>query len=201
VFLQNSRVRLFCWFYELFFYWKSHGIGPQTHGSGPQWSVQGSTGCIKLEPSNLWSAAQIRRLKGYLEDLIVSVCCGTDGPQHSRWPAAHRRRCAIELTRSAMYVCYRAQFGIRSSPTEAVITGWWCAAASLRLGTSAIVLRCSKGRNWLGLMQMAAPPLPLMSRQLNRRWGMMYRWGDDDGLELGFASVSNEILASGGFLI
>jgi hypothetical protein len=66
VFLQNSRRRLFSIIIELFFYRKSRGVGPRSHGPGPRlrpMSPQHS-GSISVVGS-LFDAQILMKTKGY----------------------------------------------------------------------------------------------------------------------------------------
>jgi hypothetical protein len=66
VFLQNSRRRLFSIIIELFFYWKSRGIGPRSHGPGPRFRLMSlrQSGSISAVGS-LLDTQILMKTKGY----------------------------------------------------------------------------------------------------------------------------------------
>jgi hypothetical protein len=66
VFLQNSRRHLFSIIIKLFFYWKSCGIGPRSHGPGPRFRLMSlqHSGSISIVGS-LLDARILMKMKGY----------------------------------------------------------------------------------------------------------------------------------------
>jgi hypothetical protein len=82
VFFKIPGIRLFSIIIELFFYWKSSGIGLRSHGLGLWWLTGVVHGFIKPGSSAWRSTDQIKNAKGYPLDLISAISLHVDGSGH-----------------------------------------------------------------------------------------------------------------------
>jgi hypothetical protein len=119
--MQNSRHRLFSIIIELFFYWKSYGIGPLSHGLGLWWVTGMVHGFIKPSPSARRSMAQIKNAKGYPLDLISAIGLHVDGCGHVSFLSFVRPKQSTgapwPMTWESSSSSYSAPFAMRFLPT------------------------------------------------------------------------------------
>jgi hypothetical protein len=83
VILQNCRRQLFSITIELFFYWKSHGLGPRSHGPGPWFRLMSPRHSRPISTVDFNSGGKdFIKMKGYRRS----------NPNPRSWPTRRGRR-------------------------------------------------------------------------------------------------------------